>query len=309
MYPLRGAISSKIQRYASLNRATAMQGLFKLYADKILVMKTVQTNIDAPLWEKITAYSKVQAEMIFRLDGRRLVSRRDLRRIWDCSDETIKKYTKLGMPKVNIEQLLHEGFERARLLRPGEELLVPQQAIYDLATVNAWRDENIAENNGRGAEKKRKALLANTPPPPPEDVESDNPNSKVGDANYALREMIAKTTSAEEQATILTLKRKNLEGQLVEAEDLDKAMAEQAILHKTDKINDEKVLPTLLEMKSASEISKILYEHNQERLSHFDKIINKEFSCPETLYNVIEAVLAKMRLGCSPKEIVEAINA
>lgn len=254
-------------------------------------------------------YSKVQGEVIYRLDGRRLVTRRDLRRIWDCSDETIKKYTKLGMPKVNLEELLHEGFERSRLLKPNEELLVPQQAIYDLANVNAWRDENIDANNGRAAEKKRKALLANAPTPADEDLESDTPKLDNGEKSYALREMIAKTTSAEEQATILTLKRKNLEGQLVEAEDLDKAMAEQAILHKTDKINDEKVLPTLLEMKPASEISKILYQHNQERLAHFDKIINKEFTCEETLYDIIEAVLAKMSLGGSPKEIVEAINA
>jgi hypothetical protein len=126
---------------------------------------------------------------------------------------------------------------------------------------------------------------------------------------YALREIIAKTISAEERATMDTLKRKALDGQLVEAEDLDKAMAEQAILHKTDKINDEKVLPTLLEMKSAGDIASILYEHNQERLAHFDKIINKEFTCTETLYDIIEVVLTRLSLGESPKEIVEATNA
>lgn len=267
-------------------------------------MKLIQPDSEIKLWEKLTELSKLTAEIIIRNDGRRLVSRRDLRRIWNCTDEAIKGYVRKGMPSVDLVALTANGVERAKKLDPKYEFVQPQLGVYDLAEVNAWKDANVEVKNS----PKRLATQAMEVFPEDGDTDSDeetNPSLK----GYALREIIAKTISAEEDATTKTLKRKALEGQLVEAEDLDKAMAEQAILHKTDKINDEKVLPTLLEMKPASEIAAILYEHNQERLTHFDKIINKEFTCTETLYDIIEVVLTRMSLGESPKEIVEAINA
>lgn len=267
-------------------------------------MKLIQPDSEIKLWEKVSELSKLTMELIIRNDGRRYVSRRDLRRIWGCTDEAIKGYVRKGMPQVDLIALTAEGVERAKKLNPKYELSLPKMAIYDLAEVNAWKDNNVE------IKMSTKRLRDATAEVHEEDRltdsdEENNPSLK----GYALREIIAKTEQAEEQAKISTLKRKALEGQLVEAEDLDKAMAEQAILHKTDKTNDEKVLPTLLEMKPAGEIAAILYEHNQERLAHFDKIINKEFSCPETIYDIIEVVLTRMSLGESPKDIIEAINA
>jgi hypothetical protein len=274
----------------------------------MLGMKMLQPDSEIKIWERIAERSKLTAEFIFRLDGRRLVSKKDLRRIWDCTEDTIKSYSRKGMPQVNISDLVAEGVARAQRIDPKYVWVLPNFAAYDLAEVNAWRDANISKKLGSGAARARKLIEE---PLPPEDSITDaaEPTPEVAKGNYALREVIAKTLQAEEAATLARLKRQALEGSLVEADDLDKAMAEQAILHKTDKINDEKVLPTLLAGKDANEIAILLHEHNQERLTHFDRIINKEFKAPETLYNVVEAVLAKLSQGVSPDQIIKAINA
>lgn len=272
-------------------------------------MKLLQPDSEISLWEKVTEFSTAQAELIIRLDGRRLVSRRDLRRIWDCSDVTLKKYASLGMPKVDLDLVLYEGFARAKKLNPNFEAITPNLSVYDLSIVNAWRDQNIDDNNGRAAEKKRKALSAPSSETLPEDLENDNPQKPTDDKNYALREMIAKTTSAEEDAKTKTLKRQLLEGRLIPADELDKAMAEQAMLHKSDKLHDENALPAMLENKSASEIKELIYQHNLKRLSRLDELINKELDSKVALYDVIEATLVKLTEGVSLDEILGAINA
>lgn len=240
-------------------------------------------------------------ELIVRHEGRRLVTRRDLRRIWGVADDAIKSYASKGLPKVDLDALVSDGVLKRRKTDPNFKFTQLKVAIYDLAEVNAWRDNNVDMKRSP-----RRLSAQNTQELPTEDTESD---ATAPVSSYALREMIAKTNSAEEQATILTLKRKNLEGSLVESDDLDKAMAEQAVLHKTDKLNDEKVLPTLLEGKTSSEISDILQEHNQERLDHFDRLINKEFKDSKTLYDIIEIALTKLEQGVSPSDIIKAIDA
>lgn len=268
-------------------------------------MKLIQPEQEIKLWDKLSTLSKLTLEIIVRNDsGRRYVTRRDLRRIWGCTDEAIKGYIRKGMPQVDVEALTAEGVARAKKIDPKFEFSLPMLSVYDLAEVNAWKDNNVQAKKSPTRLRDMAAEVHEEDRDTDSDEET-NPSLK----GYALREIIAKTEQAEEQAKISALKRKALEGSLVEAEDLDKAMAEQAVLHKTDKINDEKVLPTLLEMKSAGEIATILYEHNQERLAHFDKIINKEFDCPETLYDVIGVVMNLINLGASPKDIIEAINA
>lgn len=79
-------------------------------------------------------------------------------------------------------------------------------------------------------------------------------------------------------------------------------------MHRTDKTNDEKILPIILENKSSSEISEILHEHNQERLEMYDKAIGRHFECEESVYEVTNMAIEKIAEGTSPKDIVEAIE-
>jgi response regulator RpfG family c-di-GMP phosphodiesterase len=126
---------------------------------------------------------------------------------------------------------------------------------------------------------------------------------------YALREIIAKTNTAEEQAKIYALKRKSLEGGLVPAGELDRAMAEQALLHKSDKLHDESTLPQLLEGKSISEIRDIMRTHHTKRLNRLDELINKQYNSKLSLHDLVEAISTKLTAGATLENILRAINA
>lgn len=241
-------------------------------------MKTIQPNVELRNWEKLATVTKgmVLDVQIF-LNDRRLVSRRDLRRVWNCSDETLKGYAKKGLPK--------------------HELSSTNFSVYDLRISEEWRTANVDPKAGGALRKSRQEF-----DPDDEDSEVDLDIEKI---SYDEADRRKKITDLK----LSMLKVAEAEGRLVPADDLDKAMAEQAIMHKTDKLNDEKVLPLLLEGKSASEIATLLYEHNQERLAQYDKLINTEFTATATLYDIVETVLQALTEGISPDQIVEAVNA
>jgi len=241
-------------------------------------MKSIQPDVELRTWEKLATVTKgmVLDAQIF-LNDRRLVSRRDLRRVWNCSDETLKGYAKRGLPK--------------------HELSSTNFSVYDLRSSEEWRTANVDPKAGGALRKSRQEF-------DPED-ENSEVDVDIDKISYDEADRRKKITDLK----LSMLKVAEAEGRLVPADDLDKAMAEQAIMHKTDKLNDEKVLPLLLEGKSASEIATLLYEHNQERLAQYDKLINTEFTTTATLYDIVEAVLQALAEGISPDQIVEAVNA
>jgi len=241
-------------------------------------MKTIQPDVELKNWEKLAATNKgMVLDVQVLLNDRRLVSRRDLRRVWNCSDETLKGYAKRGLPK--------------------HELSSTNFSVYDLRSSDEWRTANVDPKAGGALRKSRQEF-----DPESEDSEVDVDIEKI---SYDEADRRKKITDLK----LSMLKVSEAEGKLVPADDLDKAMAEQAIMHKTDKLNDEKVLPLLLENKSASEIATLLYEHHQERLAQYDKLINLEFSSPITLYDIVATVLNVLAEGRTPDEIVEAVYA
>lgn len=238
-------------------------------------MRKIQTESEIRAWEKIAETEKrLEVSYSYFLDGKRLVSRRELCSLWEVTEEAIRAYHRRGFKK--------------------HELSLPKLAIYDLEESEAWRMANVQVNGGNALMKRR---AQNTSA---EEHEEHIDHISFDEADR--RKKIVDLKAAQ-------VKLAEAEGRLVDADDLDKAMAEQAIMHRTDKTNDEKVLPILLEGKTASEISQLLHSHNQERLSFYDQIINKEFSCKETLYDVVEAVLASLSEGIDPATLVGKINA
>lgn len=137
---------------------------------------------------------------------------------------------------------------------------------------------------------------------------TDKQLAKIIENNAYLRKIVGDADKSVEEAARSKLKRQNEEGELVDADDLDKAMAELAVMHKTDRTNDEKILPILLEQKTSQEISALLYEHNKDRLDLLSKIIKKEFDCEETLYDIIEEVLLLQEKGFSDKDIINKLK-
>lgn len=250
-------------------------------------MHWIHTDREINEWEELTKGQAATCELVIKVDGRRLVTRRDLRRIWDISPDTVEKYDKMGMPRHALSK--------------------PRMTVYNLEQANAWKTENLSPNLGWAAKRNRERAIEGTLDPV--DTVSD-PAEEPRKDQYALREIIAKTEKSEEDLKLARIKRLQLEESLVPADDLDKAMAEQAILHKTEKINDEKVLPTLLANKEAHEIAELLYGHNVDRLANLDRLVNKVFKDTQySLYEVVEATLERMQSGVSPESIIGAINA
>ena len=72
------------------------------------------------------------------------------------------------------------------------------------------------------------------------------------------------------------IKHKELIGQLIPAENTDKAMAELGAIHVAQYRGDLKLLPMLLENKPKHEITKLLDDHYQARIEDMHKLANKK---------------------------------
>ena len=246
-------------------------------------MKKLQSELEIRTWEKISETINLTIEHVYTVDGRRLVSRRDLCRLWGVSDEAIKSYTKKGLPK--------------------SELSHPSMSVYDYDLVTKWRAENVDLQRGR-AKSKARADAENGFVDPSSTVVEDT-HLHTG---YAIRQMIAESDKAVETAKLAKLKRQELEGSLVESETLDIALAELAVIYSTTYVNDKKLLPIQLKNKTDGEIRKFLDQHYANRMSDLNILINKSFETSDSIYDVLEVIIDKLNNGSSPKEIIDDIT-
>lgn len=94
-------------------------------------------------------------------------------------------------------------------------------------------------------------------------------------------------------------------GELIDANDTDKAMAELAVTLKSHLITSEKILPLLLENKTRAEIIKVLTDHNYDILKELSYVFNVEFDCDETLIDIIYAFQTSKK---EPLDVVEFLK-
>lgn len=94
-----------------------------------------------------------------------------------------------------------------------------------------------------------------------------------------------------EKVKIERLKHSELAGKLVKAEDLDRAMAEQGVLHRTYYMDDLELLPVALDGMDKDEISAFLDEHYSSRIENASSFINKLFKTPDHFYKKIMGFL------------------
>jgi phage terminase Nu1 subunit (DNA packaging protein) len=215
--------------------------------------------------------TKIQIEEKYILENREVVSSKYLQQIWGVTDKTIRNYISQGMP-----YLIEQSSSRFK--------------IFDLIECITWRMETINMSKSNVSKVQQR------------ESEKETTESEVFEANR--KKIIADANKAEFDAKSAEIKYKNLSGELISIDDVDKAMAEQAVLHKTDLLNAEKVLPIILENKDKTEIANILRDNTQQRLDDLDKLIKREFKCEETLYEVIDEVINQLH----HKEPVEIIN-
>jgi len=241
--------------------------------------KNIEDVKELHKWKKIED-TGVKLELKRFVDGREVVSKTELIKLLKTSAKTVQRYISKNMP-------VHEKSIRAF-------------QFFDIKEVMAWRDKSVD-----------KVMSSKTAKPTDMDVEEDTELDEDGNPvklNDMLRKLKADADKAELGVKLDTLKLAEAEGRVVDASDLDRAMSELAIVHKTDKIHDENLLPILLENKDAGEIKKLLQEHNFERLDMLDKIVNKEFKSVETMYDVVEAVLQQLKDGIEPESLVKRLK-
>ncbi len=226
------------------------------------------------LFIKQNPKNKIKIEEKYLLNNREVVSSKYLQQLWGVTDKTIRNYIQQGMPYL-------------------EEQSSSRFKIFDLIECITWRMEtiNMSKSNVSKAQQK--------------ESEQETSEDEVAKANK--RKIIADAKKAEADATSAEVKLKKLTDELISVEDIDKAMAEQAVLHKTDLLNAEKILPIILENKEKAEIANILRDNNQQRLDDLDRLIKKEFKCEETLYEIIDEVIKQLQ-NKEPNEIINKMR-
>jgi phage terminase Nu1 subunit (DNA packaging protein) len=216
---------------------------------------------------------KIKIENKYLHESREVVTSRYLQQIWGVTDRTIRNYIKEGMP---VSDISSSKFK-----------------IFDLIECINWRMSQIdmSKSNVSKATQKENETESGE-----ESVAKANRDKIIADAKKAIHE-----------ANVSEMKEKNMRDELISADDVDKAMAEQAVIHKTDIINSEKILPLILENKSSAEITQELVGHNSERIKELNKLIKKEFDCDETLFEIIQEVIEELKKS-NPSKIIEKIK-
>lgn len=203
---------------------------------------------------KWRGYPQVTTTTIRVIDGRRVLSRSELIEKWGVDARTISRYIEAGMPMWSESR--------------------PHFQIFFLDEVEKWRDINIERKGPKATVPRVNEAL-------PEE-ESHQGRKVKADADKAV-----------EDAMIAQLKRKQLEGSLIDSETLDLAQAEQAVIYQTLYVNDKKILPVQLESKTASEIRQFLDIHYANRMSDLDKFVNKKW--PEGTKHLSDMIYAWFR--------------
>jgi len=238
------------------------------------VAKNSEDIAEISKWKKLEE-SGIEITLKRFIGNEEVVSRQELITLWNKSDKTIQRNVKDGMPT-------HEASSS-------------RFQIFPLKRAEKWRDGNIDKVFSAKTDK----LV---------DIPQQEDREDLELKTDMERKLKAEANTAETRDEAEKLKLEILKKTVIDANDLDRAMSELAIVHKTDKIQDENLLPVLLENKNAGEIKKLLQEHNKKRLEMLDKLVNKEFQSENTLYDIVEVILQQLKEGKEPWSLIKRIN-
>jgi len=168
-----------------------------------------------------------------------------------------------------------------------------RQDLFLFNEVYKWTRENIDKGKSRAGKKKKESV---------EDM-MEEPNLRhIDDLSFE---------EAERRKKIAELKLANIkiakeEGLLIEADDVDKAMYEQAIMHITKINNDEKIIPILLSL--TEEQVKNLKEHNKDHIDLLHSQIEQRFKKDPSNYDIFHEILIARKRGVMPFKMIDEIK-
>lgn len=229
-------------------------------------------------------------EVRYFLNGVWIGDKKILEKAMSVSSKSITRYIKDGMPE--------------------HKLSSNKLKIFDIQKCLDWKNISKDKTKSKATKKTIHVDIDELDDETAQDLEEELPVKQVKailEKSAYLRKTVADANIAELKEQEATMKVAQLRGELVDATKLDQDMASQAVLHRTDKTNDEKVLPVILANKSQEEIQKILHDHNQARLEMLDELVNKEYKCDEGMYEIMLVVLDKLNT-LNPNEIINKIK-
>ena len=230
----------------------------------------------------------------YEIDGKLYVNTKFLCAFFSKSEKQIGRWKKDGFPIAK---------------KPKE--LTFRGDVFNLQEAQDWVKYNIDKQKSQATQKNKEIEIDDISE---EEVLEQLANvdqrllKKLISMDVTLKKTVADANKAEEEAQISKLKRQQLEESLIDADDVDKALYEQAIMHKTKLDNDEKILPILLEMKTQEEIEHILHEHNSDHLDLLDRQIEQKFKNDNSNYDVFNQVLESRRKGVTPNQLIKIIK-
>ena len=195
-----------------------------------------------------------------------------------------------GVQPTSIQGMKRKGLEIA-------EVSLPRLNLFDVDRSINWFKNNTDLSRATRRLSAPQVETGEEEENPYSDVDLD----KVPKAEAERRKEI-------EAVKKLILQNKALEGESIPIDDVDKNMATQAATHISHLTNSEKILPDLLENKSASDIQEILNDHNQKQIEQLYRITNSNIDSDAELYDVIQKVIDKIDLGVGVDAIMKGID-
>jgi len=226
---------------------------------------------------------KIESVEVYFIDKKMYVNMNFLSKYFNVTPRTVINWQDRG--------LIHSDFSLKNL------------KLFAFEATIEWVDRNINKTKAKGGKKSKSEMIDEAQKI---EINEHSPEAhkdidKVSEAEADRRLKIIKNKIEE-------MKLKELEGELVRAEDLDIAQAEQAVIHVAQYMNDKKLLPSLIEMKPRDDISKTLDELYQDRIENAHAIISKVCDIPITLYDLIQKLLENLAKGVKMSVIEKALE-
>jgi len=217
----------------------------------------------------------VKSEEMFFVDSIELATVSYITTSMNCTSNTILYWEK-------------KGLEKSSLSTRGLKL-------FDIKYLREWYAKNIDQTKSASSG----------------DIyteEIDNENDFSGIDLDKVPKVEAERRKEIEAVKKLMMQNKILNGENISIDDVDKNLATQAATHISHLTNSEKILPDLLENKSASDIQDILSEHNQMQIEQLFRITNKELSGEHELFDVFQKVIDKIDDGIKVEDLIEGMD-
>lgn len=210
------------------------------------------------------------------IDGQLWVTTKFIEAYYNTDDRNIRNWITKGLPCEKMQGI--------------------KQNCFNLKETIMWHIENINQTKSKASRRSQEKTI---------DEMMDERN--LEDIDSVSQE------EADRRKKILDVKLAQVkldeaEGRLIPADDLDKSLYEQAVMHITKLNNDEQILPILLENKNQEEIRDILHEHNEEHLATLDEQIERKFKTDPSNYDIFNKVLEARKKGTKPKELISIIE-